>query len=565
MADRRLLRAAGTIVVAVALILSFAGIFQRELWTPDEPREAEVGRAMLESGFSAMPTLSGNIFVEKPPLFAWIQAASFAVFGANAGAARLPATLFAVGVIFVAYLLGRRAAGRLAGLCTAAVVATMWQFAETTHQGALDVALAFFVAAGHLAFLRLKDANRARDYVAIGVLSGLAFLTKGFVGPGLMCAPPVMAAAALRDWGYVKRVLPRAAAASVAGVVAFGLPWVLALAATPGGGWDAVRICLVDNTIGRTVGGSSGGYGFGGHSKWFGYYVPAFVQVTAPWVLSTPAWFKGGTLSRSWRGGRVAFCGLLFLAGVLLLSLPSGKRELYLVPLLPALAVVPGTWLSRMGTRRGGAWDGPARRVLEVLAISVFVALAAGMAWLALGLPLPSPVDEYTRNALSSQRSAVLVSMVVTGVWVLGPHALAMRRFIPRDARGVRLAASLVTVFVVVHAAAMPLMDPVKRMTEGAKRVAELVPRDEILLSFEADETTRAILPFYTGRRLLNRAGKKAAENIAKEFEAGTTRHLIVMDKYADDLPRPLLARLALVEDVQVNATRVIHVYALTP
>jgi len=154
---------------------------------------------------------------------------------------------------------------------------------------------------------------------------------------------------------------------------------------------------------------------------------------------------------------------------------------------------------------------------------------------------------------------------LATGIWVLGPHAWAMRRLIPRAARGVRLAASLVTVFVVVYGVAMPLMDPVKRMAEGAKRVAELVPREEILLSFEADETTRAILPFYTGRLLEDRCGKGAAEEIAKEFDAGTTRHLLVMDKYADNLPPPLLARLALVEDVQVNATRVIHVYALTP
>jgi 4-amino-4-deoxy-L-arabinose transferase-like glycosyltransferase len=578
MADRKLLRSAGKIVLALALILSVAGIFQHDLWTPDEPREAEIGRAMLASDFSSVPTLGEEVFLEKPPLFAWIHAATFSVFGADAGTTRIPSTLFAVGTIWIAYLLGRRAAGRVAGACTAAVAATMWQFSETMHKGVLDTALAFFVVAGHLVFLRLKDENRTRDYAAIGVLSGLAFLTKGFIGPGLMCAPPLLAAAALRDWTYVKRVLPRAAAASVIGVLLFGVPWVLAVVAAPNGGWEGVKICLWDNTLGRTMGGKSGGYSFSGHSKWFGYYAVAFFQATAPWCLSVPAWFKGGTLSRTWRDGRVAFCGLVFLTGVLLLSIPSGKRELYLVPLLPSLAVVPGVWLSRIGSRRGSSWDRPVSRTLHVVATVAFVALAVVMAWLAFALPLPGALSKFALDEVAAQRGTALVAMALTGLWVLGPHLWLKRRLIPRTALGPQLAASLVTVFVVVHGAALPLFDPAKRMAEGARRVAELVPPGEKLLAISADETTRAILPFYTGRILHDWGGDWSAEQVAKEFDKGTARYLIVADDDVDELsPRKvrdpvtnrvrttpdLAARLELVEAVQVNATRVLHVYAL--
>jgi len=66
-------------------VLGFAGIFQHGLWTPDEPREAEIGREMLDSGLSAVPTLGGAPFVEKPPLFPWILAGSYSVFGVSAG------------------------------------------------------------------------------------------------------------------------------------------------------------------------------------------------------------------------------------------------------------------------------------------------------------------------------------------------------------------------------------------------------------------------------------------------------------------------------------------------
>jgi 4-amino-4-deoxy-L-arabinose transferase-like glycosyltransferase len=581
MADRRLVRRAGAVVLVLAAILCFAGIFQHGLWTPDEPREAEVGREMLVSHFSALPTLGGEVFLEKPPLFAWITAASYSVFGVDAGAARLPAALFAVGALWVAYLLGKRTAGRVAGLCTAAACATMWQFSDTTHKGVLDVALTFFVAAGHLAFLRLKDENRARDYAAIGVLSGLAFLTKSFIGPALMCAPPILAAAALRDWPYLKRVLPRAAAASVLGVAAFGLPWVMALVRTPGGGWEGVKICLVDNTIGRSTGGDVGKYGFSGHSHWFGYYLVTVFQVTAPWVLAVPAWFKGAVFSRSWRGGRAAFCGLMFVAGVVLLSVPSAKRELYLVPLLPALAVVPGVWLSRVGSRRGAAWDAVTLTALRVVTTGVFLAMAAAMAWVALGLPFPSFVDAYSREVIAAERTTVVVAMVVAGAWILGPHAWAIRRVIPTPARGVRVASSLFTVYLILHGAALPLVDPPREMSAGARRIAQLVPPGEKLLSLSADETTRAIVPFYSGRILEDRGGDRCEEAVAKELDAGTTKYLVVMDKDVERLPShevkdrvtgkvrrrtpDLLARLDLVEAVTVSATRVVNVYKVKP
>ena len=49
-----------TLALACALLCALTGIFQRGLWTPDEPREAEVAREMLEAGGSSMPTLAGE-------------------------------------------------------------------------------------------------------------------------------------------------------------------------------------------------------------------------------------------------------------------------------------------------------------------------------------------------------------------------------------------------------------------------------------------------------------------------------------------------------------------------
>ena len=43
-------------------------IFQRDLWTPDEPRYALVAQEMMWSGDYLVPRRNGEIYREKPPL-----------------------------------------------------------------------------------------------------------------------------------------------------------------------------------------------------------------------------------------------------------------------------------------------------------------------------------------------------------------------------------------------------------------------------------------------------------------------------------------------------------------
>ena len=52
----------------------------RGLWTPDEPREAGIGREMYADP-GVIPTLNGQPFIEKPPLYYWATALSFGIAG----------------------------------------------------------------------------------------------------------------------------------------------------------------------------------------------------------------------------------------------------------------------------------------------------------------------------------------------------------------------------------------------------------------------------------------------------------------------------------------------------
>src|SRR5262245_64857615 len=63
----------------VGAFVSFVGI-SNELWTPDEPRDAAIGRAMWESGDWIIPRLNGAPFLEKPPFYWWVQLMLFGSF-----------------------------------------------------------------------------------------------------------------------------------------------------------------------------------------------------------------------------------------------------------------------------------------------------------------------------------------------------------------------------------------------------------------------------------------------------------------------------------------------------
>src|SRR4051794_20587470 len=110
------------LAVVLAFVACFAGIGSHHLWSPDEPTGAAVGREMLESGDLIVPRLNGQPFLEKPPLYWWVQTAALRRWGSTAPAARLPSALFSALTLLVTFALGRRLNGWRSGLLAVAVL-----------------------------------------------------------------------------------------------------------------------------------------------------------------------------------------------------------------------------------------------------------------------------------------------------------------------------------------------------------------------------------------------------------------------------------------------------------
>ena len=115
------------LALAGLLAISFLGV-ARDLWTPDEPREAEIAREMWLAP-SIVPRLNGERFIEKPPLYYWTVATAYAVSGGpSASAARAVSGLAAFGTLAIVLFWGARAFSPVVGLAAAVALATSAQF-----------------------------------------------------------------------------------------------------------------------------------------------------------------------------------------------------------------------------------------------------------------------------------------------------------------------------------------------------------------------------------------------------------------------------------------------------
>ena len=533
------------LALAVALAVSFTGIFQRDLWHPDEPRLAEMGRAMAATpGWSAAPMLAGEPFLEQPPLCVWSVAASYEVLGVSPGAARVPMALFGLLLLGVAFLLGERAGGPLAGFLSAAVLATTVRFVSKMHVVIPDVPLTLFVAAGHLAFLAARDqwreGRRPTAFALVGLAAGLAFLSKGPIGP-ILIAGPALLATAVTDRPFLLRAALWTAAACGAGVALFGVPWVLALARESGR--EAVRESLLGNSLGRFEGKQ-----VYGHAAPFWYYLPVFPLSLLPWVLAVPALLRSGAASPEREGGRARFLGLLALAGVLLLSIPSSKRAVYVLPLLPAACVPIAAWLADLARRAPTLLE--RRTLAAILGLPAAAAphgapppggAAAGGGGAPgrgrapppahppnpggraaprrpAGGPPPPPPPPPAGAAAAGAASALsgdleLLRSLPPFRWGLAAAGLAAAGLLlgrcalralrskgpPEVLAGALALAAAVAVF---QGLVEPLEDPIHSMRDGALRAAALFPGNGPIPAMGLSEKTRSVVPFYSGRSL---------------------------------------------------------------
>jgi hypothetical protein len=144
----------------------------------------------------------------------------------------------------------------------------------------------------------------------------------------------------IREHGWSRLLAPRSLALhGLALVILAGLAGIWMLALRRYGGPELWHEWFWNNHVGRFTGQATQL----GHKAWIGYYFTVLPLYLLPWLV---AWLigVGGALRKIWRKEtlEMAWHFLLWwgLAGLLLLTISSTKREIYLSVLLPAFALM---------------------------------------------------------------------------------------------------------------------------------------------------------------------------------------------------------------------------------
>lgn len=499
----------GWLALALALLISFTGIWNHSLWTPDEPRVAGIGREMLASGDFLVPHLSGEPFLEKPPLTWWGMSAAMAIGGVTAGAARLSAGLCSFLVLLLVFDLGARLADRRAGLCALLVLASSWSFLSYGHRISVDVWLLLFVNLGYWCVARaclseagseepqVRAAPRMGWLIGAYAAGGLAFLSKGPIGPVLLFAPIAVLAASqrrwslLRSWGHLVGLCALLAICSL-------WPALLYLR----GGRPLLDAFLLDNVLFRVVDPSlvqEAERSLGHHHNVL-YYLPRFFVILLPWTLLVPAAFLGlrrGELPERWNRAGLLVTACVLPIGLLLLSLPSTKRTVYLLPLLPSAAVGLGAWISAQKAAEARGWARFGVLSLTVLVSLIPLAPLLGSLALYSGLVKLDPWWDPVHQALSGWTLAAAL-LAALGV-ALGTLRWGLRLCRSGDSPplfsyvlGGHFALALAYNLVVY-----PVLEPTKgliRLSEGLREQGAFGPG---LAALGLDETALGALAFY--------------------------------------------------------------------
>ena len=171
------------ILLAVSLLL-FLPKLGMPLLDPDEGLYAESAREMVTRGDWVIPHVNGLPYLEKPPLYFWLTASTFRLFGPSEWATRLWSAISALGTVLLTWRIGRRLYGAQAGLLAGVVVATVVGNALYVRRASTDQLFVFCLTLAMYGFLRdaeRPDRGRAR-FLFVYAGAALGVLAKGFIG-----------------------------------------------------------------------------------------------------------------------------------------------------------------------------------------------------------------------------------------------------------------------------------------------------------------------------------------------------------------------------------------------
>lgn len=296
----------------------------------DETRYVSVAWEMRNASSFFLPLLNGEPYTHKPPLLFWLIQIVWKLLGVHDATPRLISVCFSILCIPVLQRISlllwpdeKKTATLTALVLGSTVIWMLWSFAVM-----FDIILTFWTLLAVAGILLAENTNMLKK--------SWVFLTLGIAG-GLLTKGPIILVYTLpqiifHSFWSAERPFRWKLHISTALLTGFGLALLWAIPAAIQGGKNYSQAVFWDQTAGRISSSFA-------HGRPFGWYIPFLPFVFFPWILFKPS-FSKLCFRPTEKGTRLV--ALWLVAPLIILSMISGKQIHYLIPLIPAGALLIG-------------------------------------------------------------------------------------------------------------------------------------------------------------------------------------------------------------------------------
>lgn len=279
----------------------------------------------------------GQPYLNKPPLHFWLMALSILLWGPGEFAARFPSATFGIATMLLVYYSGKAVFHRQVGLIAALIMTTTFSAIWDAHRGMMEVEVGFWINLAFFAFyLAYRGGGRRIGYICLAFAAiAVGTMLKGLVGL-LLPGSAALAYVVMTRRSKVMRELPvlGAGLASCA-LITGSYYWTL--------GEPFNRHFFVVENLTRILHGSNSPFLylyviFADFFPWSLFLMSVSIYL---WTRRSRPLSEEDRLVRLWP---VSF--------FLLLNVPAGKAERFLVYMIPPFALLMARYWDHLFSSR---------------------------------------------------------------------------------------------------------------------------------------------------------------------------------------------------------------------
>jgi 4-amino-4-deoxy-L-arabinose transferase-like glycosyltransferase len=302
----------------------------------DEAIRALVSLEMMISGDYVTPTLNGELYFNKPPLYNWLLILFFKVFHSNSEIiCRLPTTIFLILYCFTVFWWVRKRLGTQSGILAALMFLTCGRILfYDSFLGLIDIAYSWLV---FLNFMLMWDYFIKREFLKLFVMSyvltAVTFLLKGV--PSLAFQVITLLTLFISTRNFRKLFSWQHITGIAVFILLASIYYYIYYLRHPSD-IDTLLLRLISESTQKSALGTKIA-----STIWHIFTFPFDVLYHfIPWTLLVILIFNRKIMKRALSAGFIRYCILVFLANIIIYWLSPITYPRYLLMLFPLIFIV---------------------------------------------------------------------------------------------------------------------------------------------------------------------------------------------------------------------------------